>query len=712
MTRIGTLGANTAFVNRILDIQTRVQTEQVQVTSGLKAQSYDGIASGTNTVINFQNEQAIAQRFIDNNNVWNTKLEAATTAIAGVKKTLTIFRDSLQSFRQNNPKNEQNIKSIQNTAFQTLQSIAADLGTNVNGQYLFSGGRVSDVPIQLPAGSLTEFQSLYDGSINTVSTTRNANLQEVSISKLEATAMSFNGTNGVITPAKADAFKNVYAGSRITVSESTAQPPNNGDFTVKSKAMCNIAGTPLAEGNSTTNVISFGTTPTNILDTATGQLNFTFAPDGTMNMSANTAGSLSAMTVGSKFTISPQLAGGSATTGYEGAYEVVSNKNGVVNFKTSYDVAKDESVASTALTFGVNGAAQANPATAGTLNFTSTSSAVTGKTTVTLNAATGATIDFAAINVGDQLTLGGTSGHNGTFTVTAATATSVSFEINPEGARVSQLLPQTGRTDVKMSFLDANLGATVTRDSTNFTSLSFSPTGTAGERITSTDPNGFKDQGGNPYPPIDTIITTSSTTGVNDGVYKVVANNGNYIEIASVGLTNESLSTKTKIDSSTWYKGDTLQLQHRVDIDRTVDVGIYASDPAFEKGIRALSLIAQGQFGTAGGLDSHQERISQALYLVNDALESPAAGTPPFGKEKTGDVKSVASLLDGTRKTISLKNEKHTQFIGFLSKRVADIAQVDKTEIATKMLSDQTALEGSYQILAQLKNLSLLNYMK
>jgi flagellar hook-associated protein 3 FlgL len=128
--------------------------------------------------------------------------------------------------------------------------------------------------------------------------------------------------------------------------------------------------------------------------------------------------------------------------------------------------------------------------------------------------------------------------------------------------------------------------------------------------------------------------------------------------------------------------------------------------------MRALGLIAQGQFGTAGGLESHQERISQAMFLINDALESPAAGTPPFGSEKSGDVKSVASLLDGTRKTISLKNEKHNQFIGFLSKRVADIAQIDQTEAVTKLLSDQTALEASYQALSQTRNLTLLNYLK
>lgn len=712
MTRIGTLGANQAYVSRILDIQTKIQGEQIQVTTGLKSQSYDGIAAGANTVINFENESALAQQFIDNNNIWDTKLQAATTAMSSIQKTMTVFRDSLTSYQQANPKNQLNIQGIQKTAWDALQSIQSDLATNVNGQYLFSGGRVSSVPMQLPASTLSGFQAIYDGSLNSYPTTRGADLQDLSITNVEATAMSFRNSDGVIIPARSDAFRNVNASSRITVSDSNATPPNNGDFTVRTKAMCDVTGTPLVEGNSTVNAISYGSTPTNILPAATSQLNFTFAPDGTMNMTANTAGSLANLTVGTKFTIAPSLSNSAATSGYEGSYEVVSNKNGVVNFKTNFAPATDEAVSSTKLKFGTNGGAMASPATAGTLNFTTSTSATTGLTTVTLTAASGAVVDFAGVNIGDQLSIGGTSGHNGTFTVTDQTPTSVSFVLNPEGARVAQFLPQTGRTDVSLSFYDTNNATTVTRDSSNYTSLDFSPTGTNGERITSSSATGFLDHNGNPYPPIGTVINLKSTSGVNDGAYKVVSNNGNYIEVASVSLTDETLSTNTKIDSSSWYQGDTLQLKHRVDTDREVDVGVYASDPAFEKAVRAISLIAQGVYGTAGGLDAHQERISQALYLINDAIESPAAGTPPFGSEKPGDIKTATSLLDSTRKVISDKNTKHQQFQNFLGTRITDIAQVDKTEAVTTLLSDQTALEASYQSLAQVRNLSLLTYLK
>ena len=72
----------------------------------------------------------------------------------------------------------------------------------------------------------------------------------------------------------------------------------------------------------------------------------------------------------------------------------------------------------------------------------------------------------------------------------------------------------------------------------------------------------------------------------------------------------------------------------------------------------------------------------------------------------------MASLLDSTRKTMSQANEKHNQFIGFLSQRVTDISQIDQTTAVTQMLSDQTALQASYQSLAQTRSLSLLTYLK
>jgi hypothetical protein len=216
-----------------------------------------------------------------------------------------------------------------------------------------------------------------------------------------------------------------------------------------------------------------------------------------------------------------------------------------------------------------------------------------------------------------------------------------------------------------------------------------------------------------PTPPVGTVISLKSTSGVNDGTYEIVANNGGNIEIKSTMLAaGDTNVTSARIDSSTWYHGDTLELKQHISSDRTVDIGIYASDPAFEKAFRAMSIIAQGAYGTSGGLDKNLDRLGQALYLLNDSLESPTAGTPPFGPESRSDIKSVQSNLGFTSSVITQATTDHKQYSAFLDQRIIDLSQIDKTETITMLLADSNALQASYQSLAKVQSLSLINFLK
>ena len=49
----------------------------------------------------------------------------------------------------------------QNAAFSAMQSMAADLNTKVDGQYLFA--ELARTPVILPAATLEAFQQIYDG---------------------------------------------------------------------------------------------------------------------------------------------------------------------------------------------------------------------------------------------------------------------------------------------------------------------------------------------------------------------------------------------------------------------------------------------------------------------------------------------------------------------------------------------------------------------
>jgi len=716
MTRIGTLGANTAYVQRILDIQERTNTEQTQVSTGLKSQDYTGIAADANTLINFQNEETAANQYIQGNNIIGTKLSAASTALTGIQTTITNFKKQLATFNQGNTTNQTNVQQIQTFAFQTMLDVQSYLGANIDGQYLFSGGRTNTDPVQLPSNTLGGFQAIYDGANRSWPTNRSAQMLNTTVPAVDTAKLFFDKPTGIVSAASAASLTPFASSGAISVTNSVS---NNTTYQVHSHAAMNVGGTPLVETNgagSGSPTISYGSTPTQILPAASGDINFAFLPDGNLAMTPTTANSLANMTAGTKFTLNGSTAGG-----WDGAFKVVSNINGTLEIATDSDQAKSESITQTAATAPLSLSRNYGAATAlttGTIAMTATPSAVTGKTTVTITAA--GPSDFAAYAVGNTVTIGGSADHNGTFTVTARTGNSISFDINDDALRVSKFLPQTSRTDVTMSF---NTGTTLNPNIVQVTNaggsagpgygqLSFSPTGTTGERISGTNgANSFKDASGNPYPPVGAVIQLTSVSGVNDGAYTITANNGSNIEIASTMVTTEAV-TSASVTSSSWYQGDTLQIQHRIDDNRQVDVGIYASDPSLEKAMRAMGLIAQGAFGTAGGLDQNQKRINQAMYLLNDGLNSSASGTPPFGTEMRGDLNGLQQNLGFTQKVILDKNSTHQSFIGFLGTRIANIENMDQTTATTNLLSDSNALQASYQALAKVQSLSLINYIK
>jgi flagellin-like hook-associated protein FlgL len=848
MTRVSTLGANTSYIQRVFDIQNRLNTEQTQVSTGLKSQIYSGISEQTNILINFQDEKDMANQFIASNSIVNTRLSAASTAATAVQTTVANFRNELVSFYSGNTSDQQNIKQVQTDAFNAMVDIQSSLATNVDGQYLFSGGRVSTQPVQLPASTLTDFQALFDGSNTTYPTTRTANLLDTHLTNLDTTALSFDLPSGTVTAANATGLTNIPSGSSFTVSNSLS---NNQAFVVRNHALTNVGGTALAETNglgSGSPTITYGSAATPVLPAATGDLNFSFMANGDMKLTPTTAGSLSSLTVGTAFTIS-----GSTGAAWDGAYKVVSNTNGVVEIATNTDLTKTETANSTAMTVQLGGVAQ-TITPAGPLTF-SVASASPGGTTVTLSGANFTALGFNAAG-GDALTLGGSQFHNGTFTTTAATATSVSFKINPDALRVSKFMPQINRTDVTLSYptgpvnsnvspvpttaiappnigaltftpgagvgleritsaiaSNGTVGTTVTADGASagdnvhfLTSLSNKATGAplgimpgdsltlSGTGVTATytvttastlsdiqnfvssqniggvtfssaiDSSGhfaittsggaspanditiggtnlatklglaagIQAAGGvggttigtvalgsgafgtspNFTPAVGTVFSLKSTSGVNDGAYTVVANDGTNIDIKSVPIATEAGSTTAKIDASSWYKGDNLTIQQQVDKDRTLDVGINAADPGFEKAIRAMGMIAQGAFGTAGGLDQNQSRIHNAIYLLNDALDTPTPGPAPFGTEVSGNITSVQQKIGVAQSVIKYKNDLHTQTIGFLDSRISDITVMDKTEAVTALMTDSNALQASYQALAKVQSLSLLNFLK
>ncbi|MDV7339050.1 flagellin [Terasakiella sp. A23] len=315
----------------------------------------------------------------------------------------------------------------------------------------------------------------------------------------------------------------------------------------------------------------------------------------------------------------------------------------------------------------------------------------------TLTAATPASVsNFAA---GDVITVSGSGGggeNDKTFTVASVnTATGVitldTKRFEDEG--VASLVAQTGAAPEAINITNSD-GTTYLSGATG--GLTINDTARTITAATGGSLAGIAVG--------DVITLAGSNGGENDKSFTVASNDGTVI-------TLQAYTSNWEVKSTSWYQGNDQDVEHRLNEDRAIDLDFNAIDPAIEKAIRAMSIIAQGVYGTAGGLDQNTDRLDDANYLLEDALSFPTSGTPPFGTEQTGSFEQIAFDLGFMQVRVSSANDAHERFVGFLEKNISDIEDVDLLEAITTMQDQSRTLEASYQVFSRFQELSLNNYL-
>lgn len=218
--------------------------------------------------------------------------------------------------------------------------------------------------------------------------------------------------------------------------------------------------------------------------------------------------------------------------------------------------------------------------------------------------------------------------------------------------------------------------------------------------------------------PVGATIYVNS--GSNTGYYTVASNTGTVITVSgtigatgvtaagNIGTTETVASTLTV---SRYYKGDTNDATHRASENRSFDFDINALDPQFEKAIRAVAIIAQGAFGTAGGLDQNTSRVEESLALLDNALNPPPHASAPYGTEQSGNFKDTTVDVAYDRITLSREIEHQKSLIEFYDGKISDLENVDTAEVITLLLDETRALEASYQAIARVRQVSLSDYL-
>lgn len=493
--------------------------------------------------------------------------------------------------------------------------------------------------------------------------------------------IAFDAPTGTITASAGSVglFAGLAAGDFITVGASTS---NNNTFQIESI-------------DATNSIITIAQKPTDITLADGTVVENDDSGLLTFNRSANTIVAANAVfsgvTAGEKITVA-------GTDENNGTYTVAS---------VSTDGRTVTIVPKTLTDEGTSGNTFFNQFTNTDIEFVNATNTIE----VRQSATTTAVADiFNGLAVGQQFTITNSTSNNGTFTIASIAA---------DGSSVTVEETITDETDT---------------DGVNFAGSGNSFAYVSGTTLTVTDatntiqvvendgttavPNAFKGL-------VAGQTITLSGTATSNGTYTIASISADKSSIVVNDPTNIIMADETDTDgaqlqvfgatgtisSTSYYLGDDQGLTHRVDDDRNFVFDVQANDPAFEKAVRAIKIILQGEFGTEGGLDQNLDRVNDAMYLLNAALDETVSGDPPFGAELKGSFESVEQDIGFDQFLIEQINATHTRFIGFLEQDIAKVENTDQLEAITKLLDDQQALQASYQTFARIRQLSLTNFL-
>lgn len=799
MTRITSAASNSILIARFLRTQQTLHDLETQVATEKRSQTYQGIASESQRLVNVETTRSALSRFITTNETANLRVDIQTTAVEGIKNAVRDFREFLLNFSSGDTSDPDRVDEVQANAFRALKDLQTLLNTEADGRFVFGGGNVRKEPVNFGLTTLADFQAKFDGSRVTVPTTREAHLENLNIhrnsSTLNPAYLTFEQADGGTGKSRINSavaqFQNIAVGTTIEIS-GTVDGLNDGTYTVESVDPNGLWIDVKTEQLTDETTPVFATiewrdeNDPNVTQNKFVEVTF---DRRTNTIAAVTTGDLADIPEGAKITVS-------GSVNNDGTYTVASNDdtNLVIESKRLTDDGGTAATVHTVggvntLTFsnatGADGEDQLIAATAGTYSnlqngqkiiVNNTDTENDGKTfTVKSVSADGTTITleddedvdttvatvttgtvatrptlfsfnaaarnfyFDADAVGasaDTVVFTDNGANADTITLTGATFTDAKGNLLPAGTRITVTSTVSNNATYTIASISAD-GTTATLVSTdtvtNETNTAAVLAGSGSITFTDNDPDpdsitlgggAFRDAAGNDFP-VGTIFTVAGTGTANDGTSFTIASissDGRTATLVPTDTVDDATPTVTvgtmstantigTISAESYYKGDSLSLTHRASNSTGFEFDITAADPAFEKAIRAMMLIMQGEYGTEGGLDQNDERVGQALYLLDASLDITNTSPPPFGTEQSGSIEEVEINLGFRSVMINDIETVSKKVIGFFEGNIASTENIDPLEAITRLLDNQRVLEASYQTFARVRQLSLTSFI-
>jgi flagellar hook-associated protein 3 FlgL len=148
-------------------------------------------------------------------------------------------------------------------------------------------------------------------------------------------------------------------------------------------------------------------------------------------------------------------------------------------------------------------------------------------------------------------------------------------------------------------------------------------------------------------------------------------------------------ATTPSTPNTGYYQGDDQIASTRVSDSQVVPYGVTADNPAFEKAMRAINIVASNS-------PLSSDAITEALNLTTDALTSVAT------------VQAEAGLASASIKNASAFQ---TDYQGFAQSLGGDLTGVDVAVITAQMSNYQAQLTASFSAISTVEGLNLASFL-
>lgn len=781
MTRVPTTATYNLYMSQMSKQKAAMTDISYQAATGNRYDSYDKYGLSTYRLLSLQNERAVTNKYLETNSITQVVLEAQQTSVDGIRSALTDVRSQVREFFANdlaamseNPTEEEllALQNVQEAAFEAMSLIAYYLNTQVDGNYVFGGGKTTTPPVDFPYTTLEEFQAVYDGDVLTYPNSYSASLSQMSTSadvlggvtiKQEfqtldpkvvvyhgspANEMTFDSATNSLS-ADPDTFLGIQPGDQVIVQGTGG---NDQTLTVQSVSedgsMLTFAETVADETITDSSAVSI----------TKGSWVFSSTEDLTTGITTNALtgrpGSFSDLKEGEKLLIN----GTGSNNGYLTIKEISDDGSTITFEENVVEKLTDGTV-------NIQQSTQTGTITA-EKNVGIVIETIDCPQSLTVNTAdntiTGAAGTFSNLKGGQTVTITDSAGNEYALYVKSVSPDGSTLDIS-----TGTPVPDTNLTNVPLVVrTHSDIGGFVT-SSMKGSALQTGDIGFSVNQnaMTATVKGAFSS-----YKTGDCLIIKGADG--NDKMYIIdsVSEDGRTVKFSDETPVEEEMSL---LNGNTIADGAGVTICKTYSVGATVEMGgtngaynglytvLGVSDDGKELIVRtedfpeygATESFTSARFETStyynGGQLSSSYRVSETTTIVNDINASSAAFEKVFralgaiaqgnmldpdnidsatqrvsealdlldealtanSKETNGDVTSVQYAVISKLDLVKTTIDNQTALQNSLETYISSLTQVDKTEAATMLLQAAENLKVSYSVLSTINSLSLLNYL-